>query len=77
MLNPINWILLVVEIVDFLDEELASWLKNKVVRGRKWNQKLKDTRTNLAMSTHGYGKAKSLAQLRRYAKVNQRNGEPW
>jgi hypothetical protein len=77
MLNPINWILLVVEIVDFLDEEMAGWLKNRALRGRKWNQKLKDTRTNLAMSTHGYGKGKSLAQLRRYAKVNQRNGEPW
>jgi hypothetical protein len=27
MLNPINWILLVVEIVDFLDEEMASWVR--------------------------------------------------
>jgi hypothetical protein len=77
MLNPINWILLVVEIVDFLDEELAGWLKKKVVRGRKWNQKSRDTRTNLAMSTHGFTKEKSLAQLRQYAKVSQRNGEPW
>jgi hypothetical protein len=77
MLNPINWILLVVEIVDFFDEELAGWLKRKVVRGRKWNQKSRDTHTNLAMSTHGFTKAESLAQLRQYAKVSQRNGEPW
>ena len=77
MLNPVNWILLVVEIVDFLDEELTGWLKNKVVRGRKWNQRLRDTRTNLATSTHGYGKEKSLAQLRQYAKASQPNGEPW
>jgi hypothetical protein len=77
MLNPINWIFLVVEIVDFLDEELAGWLKKKIVRGRKWNQRLRDTRTNLAMSTHGFTKAKSLAQLRQSVKVNQRNGEPW
>jgi len=77
MLNPINWILLVVEIVDFLDEELAGWLKKKVVRGSKWNQKLKDTRTNLAMSTHGYGKGKFLAQLRQSVKASQPNGEPW
>jgi hypothetical protein len=27
MLNPINWILLVVEIVDFLDEEMAGWVR--------------------------------------------------
>ena len=27
MLNPINWILLVVEIVDFLDEEMADWVR--------------------------------------------------
>jgi hypothetical protein len=27
MLNPINWILLVVEVVDFLDEEMASWVR--------------------------------------------------
>jgi hypothetical protein len=77
MLNPINWILLVVEIVDFLDEELAGWLKNRALRGRKWNQKSRDTRTNLAMSTHGYGKEKSLAQLRQSAKGSQQNGEPW
>jgi hypothetical protein len=77
MLNPINWIFLVVEIVDFFDEELAGWLKNKVVRGRKWNQKSRDTHTNLAMSTHGYGKEKSLAQLRQSVKGSQPNGEPW
>jgi hypothetical protein len=77
MLNPINWILLVVEIVDFLDEELASWLKNKVVIGRKWNQKSRDTHTNSAMSTHGFTKAKYLAQLRQSVKASQPNGEPW
>jgi hypothetical protein len=77
MWNPMQWILFVVEVVDFLDGEMAGWLKKKVVRGRKWNQKLKDTRTNLAMSTHGYGKEKSLAQLRQYARASQRNGEPW
>jgi hypothetical protein len=77
MLNPINWILLVVEIVDFLDEEQAGWLKKKVVRGRKWNQKSRDTHTNLATSTHGFIKGKSLAQLRQYAKGSQQNGEPW
>ena len=77
MLNPINWIFLVVEIVDFLDEEMAGWLKNKALRGGKWNQRLRDTRTNLAMSTHGYGKAKSLAQLRQSVKGSQPNGEPW
>jgi hypothetical protein len=27
MLNPINWILLVVEVVDFLDEEMADWVR--------------------------------------------------
>jgi hypothetical protein len=27
MLNPINWILLVVEIVDFMDEEMAGWVR--------------------------------------------------
>jgi hypothetical protein len=27
MLNPINWILLVVEVVDFLDEEMAGWVR--------------------------------------------------
>ena len=27
MLNPINWIFLVVEIVDFLDEEMAGWVR--------------------------------------------------
>jgi hypothetical protein len=27
MLNPINWVLLVVEIVDFLDEEMADWVR--------------------------------------------------
>jgi hypothetical protein len=27
ILNPINWILLVVEIVDFLDEEMAGWVR--------------------------------------------------
>lgn len=77
MLNPINWILFVVEVVDFLDEELAGWLKKKVVRGRKWNQKSKDIRMNLAMSTHGYGKGKSLAQLRQSVRASQPNGEPW
>jgi hypothetical protein len=77
MLNPIQWILFVVEVVDFLDEELAGWLKKKVVRGRKWNQRLRDTRTNLAMSTHGFTKEKYLAQLRQYAKASQPNGEPW
>jgi hypothetical protein len=77
MWNPIQWILFVVEVVDFLDEELAGWLKKKVVRGRKWNQKSRDTRMNSAMSTHGYGKEKSLAQLRQYAKASQPNGEPW
>jgi hypothetical protein len=77
MWNPIQWILFVVEVVDFLDEELAGWLKKKVVRGRKWNQRLRDTRTNLATSTHGFTKAESLAQLRQYARANQPNGEPW
>jgi len=77
MWNPIQWILFVIEVVDFLDEELAGWLKNKVVRGRKWNQKLKDTSTNLAMSTHGFTKEKSLARLRQSVKDSQPNGEPW
>jgi hypothetical protein len=27
MLNPINWIFLVFEIVDFLDEEMAGWVR--------------------------------------------------
>jgi hypothetical protein len=27
MLNPIDWILLVIEIVDFLDEEMAGWVR--------------------------------------------------
>ena len=27
MWNPIEWILLVVEVVDFLDEEMASWVR--------------------------------------------------
>jgi hypothetical protein len=27
MLNPINWIFLVVEVVDFLDEEMAGWVR--------------------------------------------------
>jgi len=27
MLNPIEWILFVVEVVDFLDEEMASWVR--------------------------------------------------
>jgi hypothetical protein len=29
MLNPINWILLVIEIVDFLDEGMADWVKSR------------------------------------------------
>jgi len=33
MLNPIEWILFVVEVVDFLDEEMAGWAKNKLARG--------------------------------------------
>ena len=75
--NPIEWILFVVEVVDFLDEEMAGWAKNKLARGSKWNQKLKDTHTNSVMNTHGFTKAKSLAQLRQYAKANQRNGGQW
>ena len=27
MLNPIEWILFVVEVVDFLDEEMAGWVR--------------------------------------------------
>ena len=27
MLNPIEWILFVVEVVDFLDEEMADWVR--------------------------------------------------
>jgi hypothetical protein len=77
MWNPIQWILFVIEVVDFLDGEMAGWLKNRALRGRKWNQKLKDTHTNLAMSTHGYGKGKSLAQLRQSVRASQPNGEPW
>jgi hypothetical protein len=75
--NPIEWILFVVEVVDFLDEEMAGWAKNKLARGSKWNQKSRDTRTNSVTNTHGYGKAKSLAQLRQFAKGNQPNGEQW
>ena len=29
MLNPINWILLIIEIVDFLDEGMADWVKSR------------------------------------------------
>ena len=29
MLNPIEWILFVVEVVDFIDEEMAGWAKKK------------------------------------------------
>jgi len=27
MWNPLQWILLVVEVVDFLDEEMADWVR--------------------------------------------------
>ena len=27
MLNPIEWVLFVVEVVDFLDEEMADWVR--------------------------------------------------
>lgn len=27
MWNPIEWVLFVVEVVDFLDEEMASWVR--------------------------------------------------
>ena len=27
MMNPIEWILLVVEVVNFLDEEMADWVR--------------------------------------------------
>ena len=27
MWNPIEWILFVVEVVDFLDEEMAGWVR--------------------------------------------------
>lgn len=27
MLNPIEWILFVVEVVNFLDEEMADWVR--------------------------------------------------
>jgi hypothetical protein len=30
MLNPINWILLVVEVVDFLDEEFSRSNRNRL-----------------------------------------------
>jgi hypothetical protein len=39
MWNPMQWILFVVEVVDFLDGEMVGWLKNRALRGRKWNQK--------------------------------------
>jgi hypothetical protein len=77
MLNPIEWILFVVEVVDFLDEEMAGWTKNKLARGSKWNQKSRDTHTNLVTNTHGFTEAKSLAQLRQFAKASQPNGEQW
>ena len=75
--NPIEWILFVVEVVDFLDEEMAGWAKNKLARGSKWNQKSRDTHTNSVTNTHGFTEAKSLAQLRRSAKGNQPNGGQW
>jgi hypothetical protein len=27
MWNPLHWILFVIEVVDFLDEEMASWVR--------------------------------------------------
>ena len=75
--NPIEWILFVVEVVDFLDEEMAGWAKNKLARGSKWNQKSRDTHTNSVTNTHGFTAGKSLAQLRQFAKVSQPNGGQW
>jgi hypothetical protein len=77
MWNPIEWILFIVEVVDFLDEEMAGWAKNKLARGSKWNQKSRDTHTNSVTSTHGFTKEKSSAQLRRYGRGNQPNGGQW